>query len=73
MRRTFKVNGVKFNVANCFTDGMEINKFNMKYNLMYFNEEIDGWMRVCSVNTLREAREEAECFLETREEAECLH
>ena len=64
MRRTFKVHGVKFNVVNRFTGGMEINKFNMKYDLMYFNEEMDGWMRVCSVNTIREGKEEAEKFSE---------
>lgn len=62
MRRTFKFNGVKFNVVNRFTGGMEINKYNMKYNLMYFNEKMCGWMRVCSANTLREARELAEYY-----------
>ena len=64
MRRNFKVNGVKFNVVNRFTGDFEINKWNMKYNLMYFNEEMCGWMRVCSANTLREARELAEYYSE---------
>lgn len=64
MRRNFKVNGAKFNVVNRFTGDFEINKWNMKYNLMYFNEEMCGWMRVCSSNTLREARELAEYYSE---------
>lgn len=64
MRRNFKVNGVKFNVVNRFTGDFEINKWNMKYDLMYFNEEIGGWMRVCSANTIREGKEEAEKFSE---------
>lgn len=64
MSRNFKKNGVQFNIVNRFTGGgMEINKFNMKYDLIYFNEDAGGWMRVCSANTLREARELAEyCF-----------
>lgn len=63
MRRNFKVNGVKFNVLNRFTGDFEINKFCMKYDLMCFDEKMGGWMRVCSVNTLREAREAAESWI----------
>ena len=52
MKRDFKFNGNRFSIVNRFTGGMEINSFNMKYDIRMFDTNLNGWIRVGSCNTL---------------------
>lgn len=60
--RNFKINGTQFRTVNRFTgeSSGEVNKYNKKYDLMRFSEKLRGWVRICSANTLTEAKEKAE-------------
>ena len=58
--RNFKINGVQFRTIKRFTGSSETNEYNKKYDLMHFNENLRGWVRICSANTLAEAKEKAE-------------
>ena len=62
--RNFKINGVQFRIVNRFTGSSEVNEYNKKYNLMRFGEKLRGWVRICSANTLAEAKEKAEEWAE---------
>lgn len=52
MRRDFKYNGNRFSIVNRFTDGMEINSFNMKYDIRMFDTTLNGWVRVGICSTI---------------------
>lgn len=52
MKRDFKHNGNRFSIVNRFTGGMEINSFNMKYDIRMFDADLSGWTRVGSCNTI---------------------
>ena len=58
-RREFKVNGTKIAIVNRNTNGLEINSFNPKYDVMMFNEEYHAWTRLCSCMTLAEGKQSA--------------
>jgi hypothetical protein len=64
--RNFKINGAQFCTVKRFTGSSEINEYNKKYDLMYFNEKFHGWTRICSTNTLAEAKEKAGEWLEKK-------
>ena len=57
--RNFKINGAQFRTIKRFTGSSEINGYNKKYDLMRFSEKLHGWVRICSANTLAEAKEKA--------------
>lgn len=38
----------------------EINEYNKKYNLLSFNQRLNGWTRVASCNTIEEGKRIAE-------------
>lgn len=67
MRRNFKIDGIKFAIANRYTGHMEINSLNQKYDLMRFYPNY-GWIRVCSCMTLAQGREKAEDLLNYEKE-----
>lgn len=62
--RNFKINGVRFCIINRFTGNNEINEYNQKYDVIRFDEKLRGWVRICSANTLTEAKEKAEEWAE---------
>lgn len=62
--RNFKINGVQFRTIKRFTGSSEANEYNKKYDLMRFSENFNGWVRICSANTLAEAKEKAEEWAE---------
>lgn len=62
--KNFKINDVQFRTIKRFTRSSEVNECNKKYDLMRFNEKLHGWVRVCSANTLAEAKEKAEEWIE---------
>ena len=62
--RNFKINGVQFRTVNRFTGSSEVNEYNKKYDLMRFSEKLCGWVRICSANTLAEAKEKAKEWAE---------
>jgi hypothetical protein len=62
--RNFKINGVQFRTIKRFAGSSETNEYNKKYDLMHFNENFRGWIRICSANTLTEAKEKAEEWAE---------
>ena len=62
--RNFKINSVQFRTIKRFTGSSETNEYNKKYNLMRFSEKLRGWVRICSANTLAEAKEKAEEWAE---------
>lgn len=57
MKRDFKHNGNKFSIVNRFTGGMEINSFNMKYDIRMFDTALNGWTRVGICNTITAGHE----------------
>lgn len=57
--RNFKINGAQFRAIKRFTGSSEINAYNKKYDLMRFSEKLRSWVRICSANTLTEAKEKA--------------
>ena len=52
MKRDFKHNGNRFSIVNRFTGGMEVDSFNMKYDIRMFDTDLNGWIRVGSCNTI---------------------
>lgn len=52
MKRDFKHNGNRFSIVNRFTGGMEVDRFNMKYDIRMFDTDLNGWIRVGSCNTI---------------------
>lgn len=56
MRNFFKINGAQFRAIKRFAGRSECNK---KYDLMRFSEKLRSWVRICSANTLTEAKEKA--------------
>ena len=57
MRNFFKINGAQFRAIKRFAG--RSNEYNKKYELMRFSEKLRGWVRICSANTLTEAKEKA--------------
>lgn len=53
MKRDFTHNGNRFSIVNRFTGNMEINDFNMKYDIRMFDTALNGWIRVGSCNTIK--------------------
>lgn len=62
--KNFKINGVQFRTIKRFIGSSEVNEYNKKYDLMRFSEKLRGWVRICSANTLAEAKEKAEEWIE---------
>ena len=62
--RNFKIDGAQFRTIKRFTGSSEVNECSKKYDLMHFNEKLRGWVRICSANTLTEAKEKAEEWAE---------
>ena len=52
MNRNFKFKGNRFAIVNRFTGGMEINHFNMKYDIRMFDATLNGWIRIGSCSTI---------------------
>lgn len=52
MRRDFKHNGNRFSIVNRFACSMEINSFNMKYDIRMFDATLNSWTKVGSCNTI---------------------
>lgn len=57
MRREFKVNSTKVAIVNRNTNGLEINSYNPKYDVMYFDTSHKAWTKLCSCMTLAEGKE----------------
>ena len=52
MKINFKHNGNRVSIVNRFIGNMEINSFNMKYDIRMFDTALNGWTRVGSCNTI---------------------
>lgn len=66
MKRDFKHNGNRFSIVNRFIGNMEINSFNMKYDIRMFDTALNGWTRcIFRLNGTASPRQRKGCPLQT--------
>lgn len=63
MKRKFTVNGVRFEIADRNTNGMEINEINTRYAVMMFSEHYSAWTEIGKCNTIKDGYEFAKSHL----------